>query len=74
MIVLTPSADDKCEKLVSLQIATLQFFIIGKVLFMEKSSKRKHWSLNSESKISFKIFCSSSFLPVARKNLHFLTF
>ena len=31
-------------------------------------------SLNFDPSISFKIICSSLFFPVARKNLHFLTF
>ena len=70
--VLIPNAEDKCEKLVSLQIATLQFLIIGNVSFIFRLSKATHFSLNFVLYNSVKIFCSSSFLPVAKKNLHFL--
>ena len=68
-IVGISKAADKWLKLESLQIATLQFFIIGKISFRLKLSSAVHCLLNLEFKISSNIFCSSSFLPVARKNL-----
>ena len=41
---------------------------------IEKLSKGIQRFLNLEFSISFNIICSSLFLPVARKNLHFLIF
>ena len=55
-----------------MQIATLQFLIIGNISLILRLSKATHFSLNFVLYNSFKIFCSSSFLPVAKKNLHFL--
>ena len=68
-IVLMPRPDERWLKLESLQIETSQFLIIGRVSFILKSSKGTHLSLNSVLSISFKISCSSLFLPVAKKNL-----
>ena len=45
----------------------------GRVSFILKSSNDLQNSPNFEFIISFKIFCSSSFLPVAKKNLHFFS-
>ena len=73
VIVFIPSADDRWLKPVSLQIETLQFFIIGRVSEIVNSSSEIHLSLNSEFIILFKIICSWSFFPVAKKNLQFLT-
>ena len=39
VIVSIPSADDKWLKLVSLQIDASQFFMIGRVSLIDKSSK-----------------------------------
>lgn len=58
VIVFTPSADDRWLKPVSLQIETLQFFIIGRVSKIVNSSSEIHLSLNSEFIILFKIICS----------------
>ena len=59
----------------SLQIETLQFFIIGRTSEIVKLSSAIHFSLNSEFIISFKIACSSLLFPVAKKNLQlFFTF
>ncbi|MDA8801505.1 hypothetical protein N9N62_04310 [Candidatus Pelagibacter bacterium] len=69
-IVLIPSPDDRWLKLESLQIEISQFLIIGKVSLILKSSKGIHLSLNSVLSISFKISCSSLFLPVVKKNRH----
>ena len=52
----------------SLQIDILQFLITGRISEILSPSNRTHLSLKAEI-ISFKIFCSSSFCPVARKNL-----
>src|SRR5210317_427378 len=43
----------------------------GRVFFILKSSNDVQRYPNFEFIISFKIFCSSSVLPVAKKNLHF---
>ena len=69
-MVLIPRPEDKWLKLESLQIEISQFLIIGKVSYIFKWSKGIHLSLNSVLSISFKISCSSLFLPVAKKNLH----
>ena len=69
-IVLIPSPDDRWLKLESLQIEASQFLIIGRVSLILSSSKGTHLSLNFVSSISFKIYCSSLSLPVAKKNLH----
>ena len=69
VIVSIPSADDKWLKLVSLQIDTSQFLIIGKVSLIDKLSKLINLSLKYEFINSLKIFCSSKLFPVAKKNL-----
>ena len=72
VIVFIPRAAERWLKLESLQIDKLQFLIIGKVSLIDKSSKDIQKSLYPDFKISFNISCSSLFLPVAKKNLHFL--
>ena len=49
----------------------ITIFIIGKVSLIERLSKGIQRFLYFDFKISFSIICSSLFLPVAKKNLHF---